>query len=158
MEVFGRNHHRLSPGGAERPRDHRGEQPRALLVGRHRERRIASPNRQFQQRRNQRYGLVRVEPGQAIVLDRKYAHAYNNWGNALDSKQDYDGAIAKYQQAIALDPKDAYVYNGWGNALKSKQDYDGAIAKYQQALKLDPKNQMFRGDLEAAEAEKKKIK
>jgi tetratricopeptide (TPR) repeat protein len=95
---------------------------------------------------------------QATELDSKYAAAYYNWGNALYAKQDYDEAIAKYQQATELDSKYAAAYYNWGLALAHKQDYDGAIAKYQAALTLDPKNEMFRDDLEAADAAKKKIK
>jgi hypothetical protein len=30
---------------------------------------------------------------------------YNGWGNVLADKQDYDGAIAKFQQALALNPQ-----------------------------------------------------
>jgi tetratricopeptide (TPR) repeat protein len=95
---------------------------------------------------------------EAIALDPENPYPYLGWGNLLDDKNDHTGAIAKYQQALALDPKNAYAYNNWGNALFNKQDYAGAIAKYQKALALDPKNQMFRAFLEAAEAEKKKIK
>jgi tetratricopeptide (TPR) repeat protein len=80
---------------------------------------------------------------------------YTGWGSILNEKQDYDGAIAKYQQALALNPKYAFAYTGWGYVLDEKQDYDGAIAKYQQALALNPQSEVFRNRL--AEARRRRL-
>jgi predicted O-linked N-acetylglucosamine transferase (SPINDLY family) len=43
--------------------------------------------------------------GQTIALRPGYAEAYNNLGNALQSKGQLDEAIAAYRRAIALNPK-----------------------------------------------------
>jgi tetratricopeptide (TPR) repeat protein len=47
----------------------------------------------------------------------------SDWGNALQGKRDYDGAITKYKQALALNPNYADAYSDWGNALQGKRDY-----------------------------------
>jgi tetratricopeptide (TPR) repeat protein len=72
------------------------------------------------------------------------ADAYNNWGNMLEDREEYDKAIEKYKMAIQLDPKDATAFENWGIAL-DEQNPDGDAAKYHAALekletsiRLDP--------------------
>ena len=81
-------------------------------------------------------------------LDRKYAIAYYNRGNAYFRKRDYDKAIADYDNAIKFDPKyaserdleyAAIAYNNRGVVYSRKGDYDRAIADYDNAIKLDRK-------------------
>ena len=53
---------------------------------------------------------------QAIRLDPKYAHAYNNRGFAHNNLGQYKRAVENYDQAIRLDPKNAEPYNKIGIA------------------------------------------
>ncbi len=76
---------------------------------------------------------------QAIVLDSKYAAAFNNRGLAYANKGDHGRAIADYNQAIRFDPKSVHAFNNRGNSYKYKGDSDRAIADYNQAIILDPK-------------------
>ena len=54
----------------------------------------------------------------AIRIDPKYVDAYNNLGNALASKGNYDDAIKQYSEALKINPdfKDSI------NNLKIVQD------------------------------------
>src|SRR5262249_40784773 len=75
----------------------------------------------------------------AIDLDPKFAHAYNNRGNAYDAKGDHDRPFADYNKAIDLDPKFAIAYYNRGVAYTAKGDHDRAIADYSRAIDLDLK-------------------
>ena len=76
---------------------------------------------------------------EAILLNPRYAPAYNGRGNAWFDKQEYNKAIADYDEAILLNPKYALAYNGRGNAWYAKQEYGKAIADHEKAIELDPK-------------------
>jgi superkiller protein 3 len=75
----------------------------------------------------------------ALALRPDTPAAYNNLGNALQTKGQLDEAVAAYRQAITLNPKDAKAHNNLGNALADKGQRDEAIAAYRQAIELDPK-------------------
>ena len=77
---------------------------------------------------------------EAIRLNPKDSHAYNNRANAYQRKKEYDRAIADYNEAIRLDSKYALAYNGRGTAYQSKEDYDRAIADYNEAMRLSPES------------------
>ena len=76
---------------------------------------------------------------QALSLNPKYAHAYNNRGVAWTTKGEYGKAIADYSQAVSLDPNYAYAYNNRGHAWENEGKYDEAVADYNEAIRLDPK-------------------
>ena len=65
--------------------------------------------------------------------------AYNNRGNALLGKKEYDEAIADCDAAIALDPKLAFAYRIRGNAWSAKGEHDKAKQDYDEANRLTPK-------------------
>lgn len=84
------------------------------------------------------YDRAIADYDQAIRLNPKYGRAFNNRGNAYQSKGDYDHALADYNQSIQIDPNQAYPYNGRANAYAAKQDYAHALADYAQAIRLSP--------------------
>ncbi|NOU17617.1 MAG: tetratricopeptide repeat protein [Bacteroidales bacterium] len=73
----------------------------------------------------------------AIDLDKNYALAYNNRGNAYSGKGDSDKAISDYNKAIELDSNNASAYNNRGVAYKEKGDFEKAISDYNKAIELD---------------------
>ena len=77
---------------------------------------------------------------QALLLNPKYANAFNNRGITYYYKKDYDRAIADFNQALLLNPKDAAAFNNRGIAYNDKKEYERAIADFNQALLLNPKD------------------
>jgi lipoprotein NlpI len=87
---------------------------------------------------------------EAIKLDRAFAPAYINRGNAYLSKADVDHAFGDFDEAIRLDPKSAWAYGARGDLYKAKGDFDRALADFNEAIRLDPGYAFaffFRGDL-----------
>jgi tetratricopeptide (TPR) repeat protein len=74
---------------------------------------------------------------QAIILNPKYAEAYNNRGVAHLSKANAYRAIADLELAIAY-AKHANFYNNMGNAYFILLDFSNALPNYSEAIKLDP--------------------
>ena len=67
------------------------------------------------------------------------ADANNERGFALESLENYQGAIDDYTQAISLNPENDYSnYLFRGFARKSLNDYQGAIDDYTKAISLQP--------------------
>lgn len=65
--------------------------------------------------------------------------AYKFRGNAwINSKGEYDKAIADYTKAIEIDPRYAFAYNNRGLAWGKKGEYDKAIADYTKAKEVNP--------------------
>jgi lipoprotein NlpI len=87
---------------------------------------------------------------EAIKIDRTYAQAYINRGNAYLNKGDFDRAFADFNDAIRLDPKSAWAYSERGDLYKLRGDFDHAMADFNEAIRLDPNyaiGYFFRGDL-----------
>lgn len=74
----------------------------------------------------------------AIVLDPKYADAYNNRGICYKFQADYEKAIADYTKAIELKPNDAAAYVNRGVAYRHVGEPDKAIIDLDKALQLKP--------------------
>jgi lipoprotein NlpI len=74
---------------------------------------------------------------EAIRLDRAYAAAYVNRGNAYLNKADDSHAFADFNEAIRLDPKNAWARTARGNLYKSKGDFDRALADLSESIQLD---------------------
>jgi tetratricopeptide (TPR) repeat protein len=92
----------------------------------------------------------------AIVLDPKFASAYNNRGSLKRSKlNDPQGGLADLNRAIALDPNNAVVYINRGNLKAEKlNDPQGGLADLNRAIALDPNNAVAyynRGSLKQSE-------
>ncbi|MGA8293335.1 MAG: tetratricopeptide repeat protein, partial [Rhodoplanes sp.] len=65
------------------------------------------------------------------------AIVYNNRGNALIKKGEYDNAIRDYDQSIKNDPDYAKAFNNRGVAYQQKGELDLALQDFEQAIKLD---------------------
>jgi tetratricopeptide (TPR) repeat protein len=65
--------------------------------------------------------------------------AHTDWGQALLTKGDLDGAIAKLKEAHRRGPHFANPLEVWGEALMRKGDYAGAIARFAEADKHAPR-------------------
>jgi lipoprotein NlpI len=93
---------------------------------------------------------------EAIKLDRAFAPAYINRGNAYLGKADVEHAFGDFDEAIRLDPKSAWAYGARGNLYKAKGDLDHALADFNEAIRLDPGYAVaffFRADLSKRKAD-----
>jgi tetratricopeptide (TPR) repeat protein len=72
-----------------------------------------------------------------LALAPKFAEAYANRGQAKQSKEDFDGAIADYDAALQLKPEEGTFF-ARATARESKKDMDGALADYNKVLELNP--------------------
>ena len=75
----------------------------------------------------------------AIEIDPKHAKAYNNRGNAYNSKGLFDLAISDFNRALEINPKYADAYNNRGYAYNAKGLFDLAISDFNRALDINPK-------------------
>src|SRR5271168_1718009 len=75
---------------------------------------------------------------QAIQIDRNFAPAYVNRGNAYMNKADFAHAFSDFNEAIRLDPKNAWAYNARANLYESKGDFEHALADLNESIRLDP--------------------
>jgi len=66
------------------------------------------------------------------------AIAYNNRGNILGDRGEFDAAIADFNRAAELDPTNANVYNNRGFAYSGKKEFDRALADFSRAVDIDP--------------------
>jgi len=81
--------------------------------------------------------------GEAIVVDPKFALAYNDLGLALAGQERFDAAIEQYRKAAALweatgSPDRKLALCNWAEALGSKNLYEKAAKKYGEAIAVDP--------------------
>jgi len=86
------------------------------------------------------YDRAIADFNQALLLNPKYAKAFNNRGLVYSYKNEYDRAIADFNQALQLNPKNAEFFSNRGIAYNNKKEYDRAIADSNQALQLNPKD------------------
>jgi tetratricopeptide (TPR) repeat protein len=96
---------------------------------------------------------------QAIRLNPKYVHAYNNRGSALNTRREYDRALNDLNEAIRLDPKYAMAYANRGIVWENKREFDRALADYTESIRLEPRRAQTyadRGDAYAAKGDYKR--
>jgi tetratricopeptide (TPR) repeat protein len=78
------------------------------------------------------YDRAIADFNQALLLNPKYAEAFNNRGIAYGNKKEYDRAIADFNQALLLNPKYAEAFNNRGITYYYKKEYARAIADFNQ--------------------------
>ena len=78
----------------------------------------------------------------ALILDvdARAAWAYQQRGQVLLSRRDYERAIPDFKKAIELDPKNATLHLQLGIALEKHEKLDEAIVALRQAIELSPKD------------------
>jgi tetratricopeptide (TPR) repeat protein len=84
-------------------------------------------------------GPDRADPGDAAVLDARFAPAFAGRGDAYGAKGDLVHAIAAYDEAIRLDPKYAPAYADRSLSYRAKGDLTRALVDANAAITLDPK-------------------
>jgi len=87
----------------------------------------------------------------ASYLKSWHRSAEFNWGDALRTLEDWNGAIAHYQRALsfAMNPSEgSIISNNLGYVYAKSDRQEEAEKWYQQAVKLDPKNQSAADNLE----------
>ncbi|MGC8579282.1 MAG: tetratricopeptide repeat protein [bacterium] len=75
-----------------------------------------------------------------LKFNPKDKDAYYNWGNALFLKNDYKGALEKYEKSVTIDPS---FQAGWLNmamACYYMKDFKNANVYYEKARALNPEN------------------
>ncbi len=73
----------------------------------------------------------------AIIINPKYAEAYNSRGLTYKALKEYPKAIADYDRAIELNPKLALAYTNRGMIYHALKEYPKAIADYDKAIEIN---------------------
>jgi superkiller protein 3 len=76
----------------------------------------------------------------AIRLNPDYAYAFNNLGNALAARGQWEEAARSYRRAVQLMPTYSTALNNLGVALAAQGKYDESIQSYRKAMQFNPKN------------------
>ncbi|NOG50587.1 MAG: tetratricopeptide repeat protein [Chloroflexi bacterium] len=84
----------------------------------------------------------------ALLLDPRYAWAWNGKGMSLFALERYDEALACYEQATTLAPGDPWFWYNYGEALMRMGDIEGAKRRYRSALQADPPTSGKQGAVE----------
>ena len=74
----------------------------------------------------------------AIALDDKHEHAYNNLGLVYTDLRLYILAIEMFQVALALSPENPAFSNNLGYAYNMTEQFDEAFTAYHSAIESDP--------------------
>lgn len=92
----------------------------------------------------------------AILLDKKFAPAYNALGYARSALDEFAAAEEAFKTYIALLPNNANPYDSYAELLFKLGRYDESIAQYRKAMERDPSfvgslagignNYIFKGD------------
>jgi tetratricopeptide (TPR) repeat protein len=72
------------------------------------------------------------------ILERLKLGAYNNLGNLLQAKSEFQAAKTVYEAALEADPDFTIGYYNLGMTLKAMGQLQEAIAQYQQAIRRNP--------------------
>lgn len=73
----------------------------------------------------------------AIMLDPKFALAYNSRGMVYREQKDDTKAISDFNKAIMLDPESAFAYNNRGRLHYDLHENNKAMTDYNKAIELD---------------------
>jgi tetratricopeptide (TPR) repeat protein len=75
---------------------------------------------------------------EAIELDPRDYHSYNNRGLAFEELGQYEEAMKDFNKAIDLDPQEAYAYNNRGIVYRKLGQFEAAFEDYNKTIELDP--------------------
>lgn len=95
-------------------------------------------SRGLRNERDGRFAAARADYQKAILVNPKYANAYNNRGNIRFWNDDIDGAIADYTTAVRLNPNFCEAYCNRGMARQRLGCYDEARVDYNMAISMNP--------------------
>lgn len=84
-----------------------------------------------------------VDLDESIMLNDKYAYAYNIRGSAKHRLKDFAGAIADYDKAIQLVPEYPSAYYNRSILRFMIKDNYGAISDINKAIELEPANELY---------------
>jgi tetratricopeptide (TPR) repeat protein len=87
--------------------------------------------------RSEQYSDALVAYDHALLINPKYASAWNNKGVIFEHLKRDSEAIAAYNQAIVFDPSNAVAWSNKGTIFALHKEYDEALAALNQAIALD---------------------
>lgn len=94
------------------------------------------------------YAKAEKQFKEAIVINPRFANAYNGLGLTYRAQNRTDEAIAQYLEAIDIDSQFAYAYNNLAVAYGVQgRPVEDRIELYLKALELDPDNFLFHQNL-----------
>lgn len=76
----------------------------------------------------------------ALIVDQKFAFAWDNLGLCYRKKGDYDAAIRAYQKSLSIDPKGVTPLQNIAVAYQFKKQYDKAIDAFKVLETVDSTN------------------
>ena len=86
--------------------------------------------------------MIKVEGSDVDVtlklVSTEYFNKLDEEGKAALQKQDYKGALARYQEMLALNPDNAMIWSHIARANAMLNDWDKALGAAQKAATLDP--------------------
>lgn len=88
-------------------------------------------------RRAKQYEKALVACERALRLDRNYARAHRNKGDALYELERYTEALDAYRLALSLDPSSARAHQNMANTLYYIGQYNASLDAYNRAFQLE---------------------
>lgn len=76
----------------------------------------------------------------AVVVDSKFAFAYDNLGICYRKLGNYDQAIEAYEKSLKIDPNGLMPLQNIAVAYQYKKEYKKAIKSYEKIAKIEPDN------------------
>ena len=86
-------------------------------------------------------GEAETQYGMATEIVPPYRKAYNNLGNLLFRRKEFDAALANYDRAAMAYPEDSLIRYNMGTTYSLTGRNDEAKASFERALQLNPKHE-----------------
>lgn len=75
----------------------------------------------------------------AIMINPKYADAYQRRGYIKFSMKNYPAAEVDFKKALEINPTEAVAHNNYGNLLFNQNRFDEAKVQFEQAIRYNPR-------------------
>jgi len=75
----------------------------------------------------------------AIMINEKYADAYQRRGYIRYSKKEYPRAEVDFKKALDINPTEPVAHNNYGNLLFNSNRFDEAKVQFEQAIRYNPR-------------------